>query len=64
MKKYGIVPEKGTVIKMKTRHWLLRAVFVAATVVFAVFFASHGASAEDELDGIGDFYDAIPDEVA
>ncbi len=43
MKKYGIVPEKGTVIKMKTRHWLLRAVFVAATVVFAVFFASHRA---------------------
>ena len=49
---------------MKTRHWLLRAVLVAATVVLAVLFASHGAAAEDELEGIDDFYDAIPDEVA
>ena len=49
---------------MKTRHWLLRTVLVAATVVLAVLFASHGAAAEDELEGIDDFYDAIPDEVA
>lgn len=31
---------------------------------FGGAFASHGAAAEDELEGIDDFYDAIPDEVA